>query len=127
MVAKGTGMLVVDGALGAVGEVGVGRITMGFTSPANLLVHFEKYGAEFGFKLVEQYGASASCFAASAGKEGVQAVTAKTGEQLVYNAASKEFAVVNKSGEVVTYFKANAKYWAKQVQKTLDELGAVAK
>ena len=127
MVAKGTGMLVVDGALGALGEVGVGRITMGFTSRANLLAHFEKHGAEFGFKLAEQYGAAASRFAATAGKEGVQAVTTKTGEKMVYNAATKEFAVVNKSGEVVTYFKANAKYWANQVRKTLDELRAVAK
>jgi RHS repeat-associated protein len=127
MVAKGTGMLVADGALGALGEVGVGRIAMGFTSRANLLAHFEKHGAEFGFKLAEQYGAAASRFAATAGKEGVQAVTTKSGEKLVYNAATKEFAVVNKSGEVVTYFKANAKYWANQVRKTADELGAVAK
>jgi RHS repeat-associated protein len=125
-VAIGSGMIFVDGASGAIGQKLVEGISLGFTSRANLLRHFEKHGAEFGFKIAEQYGTAASRFAATAGSEGVDAITTKTGEKLIYNASTKEFAVVNKGGEVVTYFKANAKYWAKQVAKVTKDIAEAA-
>jgi hypothetical protein len=117
MVAKATGMLIVEGASGALGQKFVEGITLGFTSRANLLSHFEKHGAEFGFKIAEQYGAAASRFVATAGSEGVETITAKTGEKLIYNASTRGFAVVNRSGEIVTYYKTSARYWAKLVKK----------
>lgn len=121
-VAAGSGLLFVEGASGGLMSANVSRLTMGFTSRANLLSHFEKHGAEFGFKMAEQYGTAASRFVATSGREGVEALTTKTGEKLIYNASTKEFAVVNKSGGIVTYFKADAKYWQKQVAKVLTEI-----
>lgn len=46
-------------------------------------------------------------------------------EQL-YNAATKEFALIAKNGKVVTYYKASAEWWAKQLKKAAYELLSAA-
>ena len=120
LIAKGSGMILLDGGIGAVGSIGASRLTMGFTSRGNLLNHFTRHGKEMGFKMPETYGAAARKFVGTAGKEGVQTVAGKGGVQYVYSATTKEFAVVNANGGIVTYFKASHKYWARQLKK-LDE------
>ncbi len=123
-VAKGSGILFVEGATGGLASANVSRLTMGFTSRANLLAHFEKHGAEMGFRMAEAYGAAGSKFASTAGREGVQSVVTKTGEKYIYNASTKEFAVVNKGGKVITYYKANVRYWASTLKKLSEEIVA---
>ena len=92
-------------------------LRLGWTSRANLLKHFGQHGKEFGFKLAEQYGAAARRLAGSVGEEGVESVVTKTGERLIFNTSTTEFAVVNKHGRIVTYFKASYKYWLSKVRQ----------
>lgn len=71
-----------------------------------------------GFRTVEGYGAAAARFVATAGTEGVQSVTTRTGETMLYNATTKEFAVLGKNGEIVTYFKARLGFWTKKLRES---------
>lgn len=127
-VAEGFSMIAMDATIGVGASAAVSRITMGFTSRTNLLTHFRKHGGELGFKFAEQYGAAARRFVGTAGTEGVQTIVTKAGDRLIYNAATREFAVVNKAGKIVSYFKAGGKYWRAQLRQGVDEAGqAVAK
>jgi RHS repeat-associated protein len=93
------------------------RGTFGFTSGSNLAKHFAEHGVQMGFKSAAEYGSAALRFAGTASKDGVQAIVAKSGEKMIYNAATKEFAVIAKNGKIVTYFRARARYWAGKLRK----------
>lgn len=110
-------MLAVDALGGLVVKEAVYAFKLGWTSKANLLAHFGKHGSEFGFRMAESYGAAAQKLIASAGEEGVEAIVTSQGEKMVFNKATREFAMVNKEGEIATYFKARQRYWNKRVSQ----------
>jgi RHS repeat-associated protein len=124
--AGGMALVAVDAATMAGGKVLSEALQFGWTSGKNLVSHFGNHGAQMGFKTVEGYAHAASKFAATAGKEGVQSVVAKSGETMIYNAATKQFAVVAKNGKIVTYFKMNAKTWSKKLKEAQQAAGAKA-
>jgi hypothetical protein len=120
-VAEGSAMIAGEAALGA-GLNALTMKTLGWTSKANLLAHAEKHAANMGFRTFAQYEVAAFRFVGTAGKEGVQTIALKTGERFVYNAATKEFAMLNKAGKIIDYRHANLKYWIRQLNKYKDQI-----
>lgn len=91
-----------------------GEKTLGprFT-PGKWLPHFEKHGAEFGYKNSMEYVKGARDLV---GREGVEAFTRTNGDRLFYDAAKNEFAAMRPDGVLRTYFrpKTGAAYWKGQ-------------
>lgn len=86
-------------------EVAFGMVGMAlhFRGAGVALNHFEKHGAEFGFKNAVQYVKAASGFASSRGDDVARYVNG-AGKVLVYNKATNEFAT--HTGKIIhTYFK----------------------
>jgi hypothetical protein len=115
--AKAGGEIAVGALTGVALKEGAYALRLGWTSRANLLVHFGNHGGELGFKLAEQYALAAQKFVGTIGEEGVETIATARGETLIFNKGTEEFAVINKEGRIVTYFKAKLKYWNSQVRK----------
>ncbi len=80
-----------------------GEKLIGFAA-GKWLTHFEKHGAEFGFKNAVEYLRAAN--ALIRGGKGVETVVRKNGDKLFYRTATNEFGVLAKDGKTIrTYFK----------------------
>ena len=83
-------------------------------APGRWLEHFEKHGAELGYKTSVEYLRGAQRL--TAGDEGVQTFVRANGDSLFYNVATNEFAALNREGLIRTYFKPaqGSEYWLRQ-------------
>lgn len=83
-------------------------------APGKWLSHFEKHGAEFGYKTSVEYLKGARALISS---ESAETFTRANGDRLFYDAARNEFAAVTSDGVIRTYFRPTtaAKYWKKQI------------
>lgn len=88
------------------------------TAEENARFHFEKDGADFGAKTVDDFVAKAHAFTAKPPK-GAEVIKRRNGDRLIYDAKSNVFAVVTKTGAPRTMFKPRdgAGYWQKQLSK----------
>ena len=118
---EGVAMIGGEALLGATLNV-ASTETFGFTSRQNLLAHSASHASEFGVAFAEQYGLAAQRFVATLGHEAVESYTLRSGERLMYNAATKEFAVLNREGKIITYHKANIYYWIRQINRHRQEI-----
>lgn len=73
---------------------GAGRFASG-----KWLSHFENHGAEFGYKNSMEYLQGARSLI---GRRGIQTYTRKNGDQLFYDSATNEFAVMTQGGTIRT-------------------------
>ena len=87
-----------------------------FASEEALREHFEKHGAEFGFKTATQYLRAAVRFVANSGEQGTMSFTRTNGDRIIYRIATNEFAVTSRANIIRTYFSppAGAAYYAEQ-------------
>lgn len=78
------------------------------------LTHFEKHGAEFGYKNSVEYLRGAQRLLQ--GGPGVETFVRKNGDTLFYRGATNEFGVRTPDGIIRTYFKPTEgmQYWTKQ-------------
>jgi len=86
-------------------EIATGMVSMAFRfrGAGLALSHFQKHGAEFGFKNALQYVQAAAAFVGSKGGDIVKYVNS-AGKVLVYNKATNQFAT--HTGRIIhTYFK----------------------
>jgi pyocin large subunit-like protein len=83
-------------------------------APGKWLTHFEKHGAEFGYKNSVEYLQGARSLI---GRHGVQTYTRTNGDRLFYDAATNEFAATTKDGVIRTYFRPDngSAYWQGQI------------
>jgi len=83
-------------------------------APGKWLPHFEKHGAEFGYKTPIEYLRGAQRL--TAGGEGIQTFVRANGDTLFYNPSTNEFAVLSKENIIRTYFKPveGLLYWLRQ-------------
>ncbi len=88
------------------------------TAEENAQYHFERDGADFGAKSVDDYVAKAHAFVAKPPKD-VLTLTRSNGDQLMYDAHGNVFAVVTKDGAPRTMFKPRdgAAYWDQQKER----------
>jgi RHS repeat-associated protein len=95
-----------------------------FASEEALREHFEKHGAEFGFKTAAQYLKAAVRFVANNAEQGTVSFTRTNGDRIIYRIATNEFAVISRANVIRTYFSptAGAAYYAEQLFKTLGQL-----
>ncbi len=86
--------------------------------------HFQRDGADFGAKTVDDYVAKAHAFVDKPPKD-VLTLTRSNGDKLLYDAHGNVFAVVTKDGAPRTMFKprAGADYWAQQTQREASRNG----
>jgi hypothetical protein len=82
-------------------------------APGRWLPHFEKHAAEFGYRTPVEYLRGARDLV---GRSGVQTFTRSNGDQLFYDAARNEFAVLKPDGVLRTYFRPQngPAYWRSQ-------------
>ena len=87
------------------------------TAEQNAKAHFEKDGADFGAKSVEDFVAKAHAFTTRPPR-GTLRMTRPNGDRLLYDPASNVFAVVTRTGAPRTLFKPRngAAYWEQQVR-----------
>lgn len=88
------------------------------TAEENADYHFQRDGADFGATSVKDYVAKVHGFVDHP-PEGVDTVTRKNGDKLIYDAKSNTFAVARRDGAPRTMFKphAGADYWKTQKEK----------
>lgn len=93
------------------------RIASHAFAPGKWFPHFEKHGAELGFKTSVQYLRGAQDLIA--GGEDVLRHTTKSGDVLFYRQATNEFAVLGSNGRIRTYFSPTSRenYWEKQLRR----------
>lgn len=84
----------------------------------NAQYHFERDGADFGARSVDDYVAKAHAFV-DAPPASVQTISRANGDRLLYDAQRNVFAVVSKDGAPRTMFKPRdgADYWDQQTQR----------
>jgi hypothetical protein len=84
----------------------------------NAQYHFERDGADFGARSVDDYVAKVHAFV-DAPPPSVQTISRSNGDRLLYDAQRNVFAVVSKDGAPRTMFKPRdgADYWAQQTQR----------
>ena len=89
-----------------------------FSSEENARSHFQRDGADFDAKTMEDYVAKAHAFTAKPPK-GALKIDRPNGDVLIYEEKSNTFAVVAKSGAPRTMFKPRdgKDYWLRQVSK----------
>lgn len=80
---------------------GYGRTARSLTgfAPGKWLTHFEKHGAEFGYKNAVEYLKGANRLIQ--GGDGVETYVRRNGDMLFYGEATNEFAVVAKDGKTI--------------------------
>jgi pyocin large subunit-like protein len=85
-------------------------------APGRLQSHFEKHGAEFGYRTAEEYLQGARALVA--GGEGVETL-ARGADTLYYRATTNEFGVMSRERVIRTYFKPvqGAKYFTNQKRR----------
>jgi len=85
-------------------------------APGRLQSHFEKHGAEFGYRTAEEYLQGARALVA--GGEGVETF-ARGADTLYYRATTNEFGVMSRERVIRTYFKPvqGAKYFTNQKRR----------
>lgn len=78
--------------------------------PGRWLPHFEKHAAEFGYRTPVDYLRGARDLV---GRSGIQTFTRTNGDNLFYDAARNEFAVLKPDGVLRTYFRPQngSEYW----------------
>jgi len=88
------------------------------TAQENAAYHFERDGAEFGAKFVDDFARTAHDFIASPPK-GVLTLTRANGDRLIYDPEGNVFAVSTKEGAPRTLFKPDngMAYWEEQKAK----------
>ena len=88
------------------------------TAQENARYHFEKDGADFGAKTMEDYVGKAHAFADKPPK-GVLKLKRKNGDKLLYDPKDNVFVVVTKDGAPRTMFKPRKgpSYWETQMRK----------
>jgi len=86
-----------------------------YTAEENAQYHFERDGAAFGAKSLEDFVGKAHAFVA-APPQGAETLTRANGDRLIYDPASNTFAVATRDGAPRTMFKPDdgAAYWARQ-------------
>lgn len=87
----------------------------------NARSHFERDGADFDAKTVEDFAAKAHAFTSRPPK-GTQKISRSNGDVLLYDEKTNTFAVVARTGAPRTMFKPRdgADYWRRQVVKEKD-------
>ena len=82
--------------------------------PGKWLTHFEKHGAEFGYKTSMEYLRGAQQLVE--GGEDVLTHVRRNGDTLFYSKAKNEFAVLTGDGTIRTYFRPDEgiEYWYRQ-------------
>ena len=85
-------------------------------APGRLQSHFEKHGAEFGYRTAEEYLQGARALVQ--GREGVETF-ARGGDTLYYRVKTNEFGVMSRERVIRTYFKPvqGARYFANQKRR----------
>ena len=85
------------------------------TAEENAQYHFERDGADFGAKSVDDYVAKAHAFIAKPPKD-VLTLTRSNGDKLIYDPSGNVFAVANRDGAPRTMFKPRdgQAYWDQQ-------------
>ena len=85
-------------------------------APGRLQSHFERHGAEFGYRTAEEYLQGARALVQ--GGEGVETL-ARGGDTLYYRASTNEFGVMSRERVIRTYFKPvqGARYFANQKRR----------
>ena len=91
------------------------------TADENAEYHFERDGADFGARSVDDYVAKAHAFVDTPPK-GVLTLTRSNGDKLMYDAKGNVFAVVSREGAPRTMFKPRdgSAYWDQQKQREAD-------
>ncbi|MGH9970025.1 MAG: RHS repeat-associated core domain-containing protein [Pyrinomonadaceae bacterium] len=103
------GTLVIPGG-GQVG--GAAKLGQKAFAPGRWLSHFQSHGAEFGYKTSVEYLRGAQSLI---GRSGIRTML-RGGDQLFYDVARNEFAVLGGNGYIRTFFKPREglKYWIGQ-------------
>lgn len=88
-----------------------------FTAEENARHHFERDGAEFGARTLDDFVAKAHAFTARPPR-GTLRIERRNGDRLLYDPASNTFAVVTRAGAPRTMFRPREgrDYWNRQVQ-----------
>jgi pyocin large subunit-like protein len=91
------------------------------TAAENASYQFQRDGADFGARNVDDFVAKAHAFTASPPKDALS-LTRSNGDKLLYDPTRNIFAVVTKDGAPRTMFKPQAgkAYWDQQVQRQAD-------
>jgi hypothetical protein len=89
-------------------------IQAGDFSPGQLEAHYLKHGYQFGSISQDQYLENARALLNAQVGGDVYAKTRVNGDILRYRASTGEFAVMDKSGRIRTYFKTDYRYWMRQ-------------
>ena len=86
---------------------------------AQLFNHFEKHGAEVEANSMNEYEELALEFANNVDRMTNESFVDINGTTYKYNSITNEFAIINKEGVVITYFKPTqqTKYWYKEMVK----------
>jgi pyocin large subunit-like protein len=94
------------------------------TAEENAQARFERYGADFGAKDVDDFVAMAHAFTSNPPKGTERIKRASNGDTLLYDPKGNVFAVVTKDGAPRTMFKPDngAEYW--EAQKTKESAAA---
>lgn len=92
------------------------------TAEENARYEFARDGADFGARDVDDYVAKAHAFVDSP-PHGVQTLTRKNGDRLLYDPKANVFAVVSRDGAPRTMFKPRdgSAYWQEQKQRLADD------
>lgn len=88
-----------------------------YTAEENARRHFEKDGAAFGARTLDEFVAKVHAFTGSPPK-GVLTIKRRNGDRLLYDPKSNTFAVVTRAGAPRTMFKPDdgRAYWERQVR-----------
>lgn len=92
------------------------------TAQENAQYHFEHDGPDFGARSLDQYLTKAHAFVEHP-PAGVQSLTRRNGDKLLYDVRSNTFAVERRDGAPRTMFKprGGASYWREQQARINDE------
>jgi RHS repeat-associated protein len=103
--------LVFRGGMGKVGKSGLRSF-----APGKWLTHFEKHGAEFGYKNSVEYLKGAQSLVVRQSDNILRKVDSTTGITRIYDKATNEFISINPNRTIRTYFKPERgiDYWYRQ-------------
>ncbi len=95
-------------------RAGASAVLAGSFAPGQLEAHYAKHGYQFGTISQEQYLAAAQQLLDSPVGGDVYGKTRANGDILRFRASTGEFAVMDSTGRIRTYFKADYRYWMRQ-------------
>lgn len=92
----------------------VSGVQAGDFAPGQLEAHYLKHGNQFGNISQEEYLENARALLNAAPSNDILEKTRSDGDILRYRVSTGEFGVIARNGRILTYFKADYRYWQRQ-------------